>query len=108
MIHAMTQGTLVGAPVERTSQKGTRFATASLRVPVGGEVAFVSLTAFDEAAVARLLELHAGSGVAATGELQLNNWTAKDGTERSGWRLIATEVLSVNQARRRRATEGEA
>lgn len=45
-----------------------------------------------------------------TGELiadpvERTTWTAKDGSERSGWRLTAAEILSVHQARKRRETE---
>ncbi len=101
MIGALIQGTLAGDPVARTSSNGNAFWTANLRVPVGADVLFIGLATFDETAGARLMQLAKGASVAAAGTLETNTWTARDGSERQGWRLTATEILSVYQARKR-------
>jgi single-stranded DNA-binding protein len=77
-------------------------------VPAGGEALFIGLTTFSETAGERLERLHKGATVAAAGTLEATAWTGKDGAERKGWRLTATEVLSAYQARKRRdAAEGD-
>jgi single-stranded DNA-binding protein len=86
----------------RTASNGSQYWTVNLRVPAGPEVAFVKMTTFSETAGERLMRLHKGSAVAAAGVLEQTSWTGKDGEERRGWRLTASEVLSVYQARKRR------
>lgn len=101
MIGALIQGTLAGDPVERKTSSGGVFWTANARVPAGADVLFIGLATFDETAGARLMQLAKGASVAAAGTLESNTWTARDGSERQGWRLTANEILSVYQARKR-------
>jgi single-stranded DNA-binding protein len=89
-------------PVARTAANGKPFWTASVRVPAGSEALFVGLTTFSETAGERLMRLHKGSAVAAAGTLEPTAWTGKDGEERRGWRLTASEVLTVYEATKRR------
>lgn len=105
MIAALITGELLADPAARTSANGNQYATATLRVPAGDAAQFVSLAAFDVDAAAKLLRLKKGDACAATGTLTMNVWTGKDGTERSGWRLTATAILSVYEANRRRKAE---
>jgi single-stranded DNA-binding protein len=102
MISALIQGELVSEPQARTASNGKPFWTVSVRVPTGTDVMFVGLTTFSETAGERLMRLHKGSAVAAAGTLEPSSWTGRDGEERRGWRLTASEVLSVYQARKRR------
>lgn len=108
MIGALIAGELSAEPAERTASNGNRYWTASARVAAGSESVFVSLATFDPKAGARLMTLHKGSSIAAVGTLEATTWTDKaTGAERRGWRLLAHEVLSVYQARKRRdAGEG--
>ncbi len=114
MIGALVQGDLVADPQARTASNGKPFWTVTVRVPAGPEALFVGLTTFSETAGERLMKLHKGSALAAAGTLEATTWTGKDGAERRGWRLTASEVLSVHQARRKRdddrreRTEGDA
>jgi single-stranded DNA-binding protein len=114
MISALCSGELIADPQQRATKDGAPYATATVRVPAGAEALFIGLSAFDAEAVARLMRLRKGSAVAAAGTLEVTTWTGKDGAERRGWRLTASEVLSVHQARRKRdddrreRTEGEA
>ena len=106
MIEALTTGELIADPVERTTRAGKPFWTATLRVPAGADSSIlVGLAVFSASAGARLAQMHKGSKIAAAGTLEPATWTAKDGSERTGWRLTAAEILSVYQARKRRETE---
>ncbi len=53
------------------------------------------MIAFDEAAVARLLQLKAGASVSLAGTLKVGTWQAKDGTTRPQLDLTADEVAST-------------
>lgn len=105
MIEALTTGELIADPVERQTRTGKPFWTATLRVPAGSESILVGLAVFSETAGGRLAQLRKGAKLAAAGTLEPATWTGKDGTERTGWRLTASELLSVHQARKRRETE---
>lgn len=102
MIAALVQGELAADPVERVTAKGAPFVTATVRVAAGAEALFVGLACFDATGCERLAKLRKGATVAAAGTLEATEWTTKDGEARRGWRLTATEVLSVYQARKRR------
>lgn len=107
MIGAIVTGTLVGDPVERQTRDGKPFVTATARVAAGEDAIFVGLAAFNETAAARLLQMRAGGAVSACGVLEQTHWTAKDGAERTGWRLNASEVLTAYAAtKKRREAEG--
>ena len=102
MIAALVQGELVADPTARTASNGKPYWTVTMRVPAGAEALFIGISTFSESAGARLMQLHKGATLAAAGTLEATVWTAKDGTERGGWRLTATEVLTVYAATKRR------
>jgi len=104
MIAALVKGDLISEPVERTTAKGAPFVTATVRVPAGADALLVGIATFDRTAGERLAKLHKGASVAAAGTLEATEWE-KDGETRPGWRLTATEILTVYAARRRRETE---
>lgn len=107
MIAALVQGTLASDPQQRTTRTGNPYWTANLRVPAGDEAIFVGLSSFSEDAGARLVQLHKGAEIAAVGTLEATTWTDKTGSERKGWRLTASEILTVYAAaKRRRAAHG--
>ena len=96
MIRALIFGELTATPQERTGKTGKPFALARVSVPQGedGRV-FCSVIAFEEAAVARLLQLKAGAAVSLAGTLKVGTWQAKDGTTRPSLDLVADEVAST-------------
>ena len=96
MIRALISGELAANPQERTGKTGKPFALARVSVPQGedGRV-FCSVIAFEEAAVARLLQLKAGAAVSLAGALKVGTWQAKDGTARPSLDLVADEVAST-------------
>lgn len=104
MIAALVQGDLISEPVIRTTAKGAPFVTATVRVPAGADALLVGIAAFDRTAGERLAKLHKGASLAAAGTLEATEWE-KDGETRRGWRLTATEILTVYAARKRRETE---
>ena len=104
MIAAWVHGDLISEPVERTTAKGAPFVTATVRVPAGADTLLVGIATFDRTAGERLAKLHKGATVAAAGTLEATEWE-KDGETRRGWRLTATEILSVYAARKRRESE---
>ncbi|GMV00398.1 MAG: single-stranded DNA-binding protein [Burkholderiaceae bacterium] len=107
MIGALITGTLARDPEQRTARNGTGYVTATIRVPAGADAVFVSVTAFDQRAAERLMQMRTGGAVSACGTLEQTSWTTQAGEARTGWRLTASEILSVYQARKRRdAGEG--
>ena len=104
MIRALVTGELVANPQERTGKTGKAFALARVSVPQGEEGRiFCSVIAFNDDAVARLLQLKAGASLALAGTLKVSTWTAKDGTARPALDLMADEVASTTPRPRKRA-----
>ena len=103
MIRALISGELVVTPLERTSKNGRPFALARASVPQSeGERVFCSVIAFQDEAVARLLQLKAGAAVSLAGTLKVSTWQAKDGTTRPALDLVADEVASTTPRPRKR------
>lgn len=109
MIGALVSGTLIADPVGRSTREGKPFTTATLRVPAGEDAVFVGVAAFNTDAAERLAQMRKGGAASAVGVLEQTTWTGKDGTERTGWRLTASEVLTAYAAtKKRRSAEGGA
>lgn len=105
MIRALISGELVADPQQRTSKNGNPYALARVSVPQGDEGrVFCSVIAFDDAAVARLLQLKAGAAVSLAGTLKVGTYQAKGGTTRPSLDLQADEVASTTP-RPRKAKE---
>lgn len=108
MIGANVHVTLTADPIERQTQAGNPFVSATLRVAAGSDALFISVAAFEPPAAARLVRMRKGGVVAACGVLEQMTWTAQDGEARTGWRLTAFEVLTAYATtKKRRAAEGD-
>jgi single-stranded DNA-binding protein len=104
MIRVLTFAEVVATPQERTTKAGKPFALARVAVPQGeGGRVFCSVICFEEAAVARLLQLKPGATVSLAGTLKVGTWQAKDGTTRAQLDLVADEVASTTPRPRKRA-----
>ena len=103
MISALVQGVLIADPMRRITASGKPFATGTVRVAGGPESALIGVIAFGEPAQAALLRIKGGDTLVASGVLQLNTWVGREGKERRDWRLSAIKVMSLYQARKRRA-----
>ena len=103
MIRGLIVAELANTPQERTSKTHKPFAIGRLSVPQGEEGRiFCSVIAFNDDAVARLLQLKAGASVALAGALKVSTWLAKDGTARPSLDLVADEVASNTPRPRKR------
>ncbi|MDD3328787.1 MAG: single-stranded DNA-binding protein [Zoogloea sp.] len=103
MIRALIVAELANTPQERTGKIGKPFALARVSVPQGEEGRiFCSVIAFNDDAVARLLQLKAGASVALAGTLKVSTWQAKDGTTRPSLDLVADEVATTTPRPRKR------
>lgn len=106
MIRALVTGELVANPQERTGKTGKAFALARVSVPQGEEGRiFCSVIAFNDDAVARLLQLKAGAAVALAGALKVGIWQAKEGSARPQLDLVADEVASTTPRPRKPKTQ---
>lgn len=96
MIRTLIQGELRADPQQRTAKNGNTFALARLSVPMGDEGRVsCSVIAFQEEAVARLLQLKAGASVALAGTLKVAVFTGNDGAARPSLDMVADEVAST-------------
>lgn len=108
MISALILGELIADPVQRTTQAGKPFATVTVRSGAGSESVLIGLAAFSETACDKLLQLRKGDSLAATGTMEQNVWTDREGRERRDWRLTASAILTQYEAgKRRKAAQGD-
>ena len=109
MLSVLIEGSLIAAPVRRTSAKGSTFVTVQLRC-TGDDGASIlcSVIAFQASAAEALAALAGGDTVAVAGSAALSQWE-KDGEHRAGLKVTATRVLSVYEAgmRRKAASQGQ-
>ena len=105
MLSVLIEGTLIAAPVQRTSAKGTPFVTVQVRCSGDdGESILCSVIAFQASAIEALATLTGGDTVAVAGPSSLSQWE-KNGEHRIGLKVTATRVLTVYEAgMRRKAT----
>ena len=102
MLSVLIEGTLIAAPVRRTSAKGTPFVTVQMRCSGDdGQSVLCSVIAFQVVAAEALATLAAGDTVAVAGLAALSQWE-KNGEHRVGLKVTATRVLSVYEAGMRR------
>jgi hypothetical protein len=94
---ALVSGPLVGAPQRRQGARAA-FATGSLKVEVGAESMFVSLTAFG-AKGDELLAHAAGEPLAVSGRAEVSRWVSRDDAERHGLKLVVEQLLPINPKR---------
>ena len=102
MLSVLIEGTLIAAPVRRTSAKGTPFVTVQVRCSGDdGQSVLCSVIAFQASAAEALAALAAGDMVAVAGPAALSQWE-KNGEHRVGLKVTAARVLSVYEAGMRR------
>jgi hypothetical protein len=110
-IDALVTGTLHKPAQTRTASNGNPFCTCTVRAPTRDPQVqvFVSVIAFDAAAVEALAALGPGDAVSLAGELTPKVYVPKDGGEpRPSLDLLAHAVLTPYAVeRRRRAARGE-
>jgi single-stranded DNA-binding protein len=102
VISALILGELIADPVQRTTATGKPFGTATVRSGAGAGSVLIGLSTFSATAVEKLLQLRKGDSLAATGTMELNVWTDREGRERRDWRLTASAILTQYEAGKRR------
>ncbi|EQB4442716.1 single-stranded DNA-binding protein [Pluralibacter gergoviae] len=98
-------GRLVADPQTRTTNSGTSMTMARLAVALpcnaeeNGEATFwLGVIAFGKQADA-LAKHQKGELVSVAGNMQLNQWTAKDGGTQQGYQVLADSVISARTVR---------
>lgn len=97
-------GRLGDAPIERTSQAGNLWATASLAVDLSDgrqdapPVQWFGVVAFGRQAES-LIRHGKGDLIGVSGRLQLSVWTDEDGNQRTKLQVIADTILSARTVR---------
>ena len=88
-------------PVQRTSQAGNPWATATIAVDAGEDDApplWLGIVAFGK--VAEVLAKHAkGDLLSVSGRLKVNRYRAKDGADREQLQVIADAIVSAKSVR---------
>ena len=108
MIEGLVAGKVYGRPEQRTgTNSGRPFVTAKVRAATsGGEMLFVNVLAFDATAQAALLALSDGDAVSLAGTLTPKVWTDREGQARPSLDMVASQVLSAYQVKRKREAAG--
>lgn len=106
MIEGLVSGKVYGRPEQRVgNNSGKPFVTAKVRAATaGGETLFVNVLAFDVSAQSALLALADGDAVSLAGSLTPKVWTDREGQPRPALDLIASQVLTAYQVKRKRDT----
>jgi hypothetical protein len=96
MIRALIVGKLRTDPQQRTGRNGKPFAFARLSV-ANGEEGYLpcSVIAFQDEAVARLMQLREGASMAAAGALTVKTFIRNDGGVSPGLDMMADEIAST-------------
>jgi single-stranded DNA-binding protein len=104
VIEGLVAGKVYGRPEQRTSNStGKVFTVAKVRAATsGGETLFVNVLAFDATAQAALLALSEGDAVSLAGTLTPKVWVDRENQPRPALDLIASQVLTAYQAKRKR------
>lgn len=104
MIAALVSGTLYGTPTEREARNGNAYITCKIRAPSReGNSLFISVTVFQTAAIEVLRNLSDGDPLSAIGEIGATAYTDKSGEPRPSLQMVASQILTVHQVKRRRA-----
>lgn len=104
MLSVLLEGTLIAAPVPRTSSAGKPYTIARMRANgEDGETVWVSLIAFDLCAAEALAALANGDSLAIAGRAALTTWE-KGGQHHAGLKVTANRVMSIYEAGKRRGT----
>lgn len=94
-------GRLGADPVQRTSQAGKTWATATIAVTTGEDDApplWLAVVAFGK--VAEALARHTkGDLISVGGRLQVNRWRSQDGQDREQLQVITDTVVSSKAVR---------
>lgn len=99
MITISAIGRLMAAPEARQTAAGSAMATGQLAVKPKAEGEAVPIDVITFGSVAKALAEHQqGDLVQLFGRLQWNQWKDRNGTEHSGWGIVADQLMSARTA----------
>ena len=101
----LVSGRLLRDPQKKVSAKGRPYGSALVRVSDGNDSALWRVTAFSETALAELMKLRVGDGIAATGPMQAELYTPAGGEPRLSLSLVADRLISMEKQKRARGAE---
>ena len=104
MIEGLVSGQLVGCAEMRGGKNESIYAIAKIKAETsGGESIVVNAIAFSAETCKALLALDDGDAITVVGSLTPKVWTDKQGNTKPVMDMVATQVLTVYQASRKRA-----
>jgi single-strand DNA-binding protein len=89
MIECAFFGSLVRDAEVKMSSRGKTYLRTNIRVENGQNALFISSRIFDSDAIASADKLVKGARVYIEGKLSLDEWTAQDGTKKSGLSVMS-------------------
>jgi single-stranded DNA-binding protein len=94
-------GSLVRDAEVKTSKGGKTYLRASIRVENGEHALFINSMVFDADAIAVADKLVKGARVYVEGKLSLDEWTAQDGSKRTGLSCMSfhTRLAQIGRAK---------
>lgn len=100
-IEAAFFGTLGRDAERKRSDTGKEFVRLTVRIGDGDKVQWVSVIAFEREIIAEAEKLTKGTRVYIEGRLSLDEWTASDGSKRSGLSVVTWHCRPTHIGQRR-------
>ena len=95
-------GKLTQNPQHKTSKNGNPYVWMLLSVPTEQERTSASVLGFDSRAIEVMGKLSNGDEIAVTGTANINQWEKDDGTVRVSLNVIASQVMTMYQHRKKK------
>lgn len=95
-------GKLTQNPQRKTSKNGNPYVWMLLSVPTEQERTSASVLGFDSRVIEVMGKLSNGDEIAVTGTANINQWEKDDGTVRVSLNVIASQVMTMYQHRKKK------
>lgn len=95
-------GKLTQNPQRKTSKNGNPYVWMLLSVPTEQERTSASVLGFDSGVIDVMGKLSNGDEIAVTGTATINQWEKDDGTIRVSLNVIASQVMTMYQHRKKK------
>lgn len=98
----MLTGKLTQNPRLKTSKNGNPYVWMLMSIPTEQERLSASVLGFDEQVAETIGKLNAGDEIAVTGTANINQWQRDDGTTQVSLNVIANQVMTMYQHRKKK------
>ena len=95
-------GKLTQNPQLKTSKNGNPYVWMLLSIPTEQERTSASVLGFDSRVIEVMGKLSNGDEIAVTGTANINQWEKDDGTVRVSLNVIASQVMTMYQHRKKK------